>query len=85
MEAKEIEAVLLSALNLAEVHVKQDGSHYTIVAVSDEISQLSRVKRQQAIYAPLSDKIADGTMHAISIKTFSEKDWQRERQFHIPS
>ncbi len=85
MEAKEIETVLSTALDLAEVHVKQDGSHYTIIAVSDELSELSRVKRQQAIYAPLSDKIADGTMHAISIKTFSEKDWQRERQFHLPS
>ncbi|QPG05164.1 BolA family transcriptional regulator [Salinimonas marina] len=84
MDVAEIEAILKDALNLTEVHVKGDGSHYTIIAVSDEIAQLSRVKRQQAIYAPLSDKIADGSMHAISIKTFTEADWQRERQFHIP-
>ncbi|AXR05479.1 BolA family protein [Salinimonas sediminis] len=84
MDVAEIEAILKDALNLTEVHVKGDGSHYSIIAVSDEIAQLSRVKRQQAIYGPLSDKIADGSMHAISIKTFSEADWQRERQFHIP-
>ena len=84
MDVAEIEAILKDTLNLTEVHVKGDGSHYTIIAVSDEIAQLSRVKRQQAIYAPLSDKIADGSMHAISIKTFTEADWQRERQFHIP-
>ncbi|WP_218352207.1 BolA family protein [Alteromonas lipotrueiana] len=84
MDVAEIEAILKDALNLTEVYVKGDGSHYTIIAVSDEIAQLSRVKRQQAIYAPLSDKIADGSMHAISIKTFSEVDWQRERQFNIP-
>lgn len=84
MDVAEIEAILKDALNLTEVYVKGDGSHYTIIAVSDEIAQLSRVKRQQAIYAPLSDKIADGSMHAISIKTFSEADWQRERQFNIP-
>ena len=83
MDVAEIESMLKEALDLAEVHVKSDGSHYTIIAVSDELAQLSRVKRQQAIYAPLSDKIADGTMHAISIKTFSEADWQRERQFNI--
>ena len=45
---------------------------------------MSRVQRQQAVYGPLQDKIADGSMHAISIKTFSEADWQRERQFHVP-
>ena len=72
------------ALDLHDVVVKGEGSHYNIVAVSDAFSEMSRVKRQQAVYAPLADKIADGSMHAITIKTFSVKDWERERQFHIP-
>ena len=84
MELAEIEALLKEKLNLAEVHVKGEGSHFTIIAVSDSFNEMSRVKRQQAIYGPLQDKIADGSMHAISIKTFSEADWQRERQFHLP-
>ncbi|OFC72134.1 BolA family protein [Alteromonas confluentis] len=84
MELAEIEALLKEKLNLAEVHVKGEGSHFTIIAVSDSFSEMSRVKRQQAVYGPLQDKIADGSMHAISIKTFSEADWQRERQFHLP-
>jgi len=84
MDVAEIEAILKDALGLTEVHVKSDGSHFSIIAVSDSFNEMSRVKRQQAIYAPLSDKIADGSMHAISIKTFSEADWQRERQFHVP-
>jgi len=45
---------------------------------------MSRVKRQQAVYGPLTDKIADGSMHAISIKTFSESDWQRDKALHLP-
>ncbi|MBU2977697.1 BolA family protein [Alteromonas sp. C1M14] len=84
MELTEIEALLKDKLDLAEVHVRGEGSHYTVIAVSDSFSEMSRVKRQQAVYAPLQDKIADGTMHAISIKTFSEADWQKERQFHLP-
>lgn len=85
MDFTEIETLLKDALNLTEVHVKGDGSHFTIIAVSDAFNEMSRVERQRAVYAPLADKIADGSMHAISIKTFSEKDWQRERQFHLPS
>ncbi|MEG3768314.1 BolA family protein [Alteromonas sp. 14N.309.X.WAT.G.H12] len=84
MELTEIEALLKDKLGLAEVHVRGEGSHYTVIAVSDSFNEMSRVKRQQAVYAPLQDKIADGTMHAISIKTFSEADWQKERQFHLP-
>lgn len=84
MDLQEIETLLKDALNLTEVHVTGDGSHFNIIAVSDAFNEMSRVKRQQAVYAPLADKIADGSMHAISIKTFSEKDWQRERQFNVP-
>ena len=84
MDVAEIEAILKDALDLTEVHVKSDGSHFSIIAVSDSFNEMSRVKRQQAVYAPLSEKISDGSMHAISIKTFSEADWQRERQFHVP-
>lgn len=76
--------ILTDALELQEVHVKGEGSHFNIIAVGDIFNEMSRVKRQQAVYAPLSDKIADGSMHAITIKTFSVKDWERERQFHIP-
>lgn len=84
MELSEIEKILTDALELAEVHVRSEGSHYNIIAVGDIFNDMSRVKRQQAVYAPLSEKIADGSMHAITIKTFSVKDWERERQFHIP-
>lgn len=84
MEFSEIETLLKDTLDLDEVHVTGDGSHYTIIAVSDSFNDMSRVKRQQAVYKPLSEKIADGSMHAISIKTFSVKDWERERQFHLP-
>ncbi len=84
MDCKDIEALLKDELELAEVHVSSDGSHFNIIAVSDQFESLSRVKKQQMIYRPLANKIADGSMHAISIKTFSEKQWQRERLFNLP-
>lgn len=84
MDNNQIENLLRDALNLAEVHVSSDGSHYQIIAVGDQFDGMSRVKSQQMIYAPLAEKIADGSMHAISIKTFSEQQWQREKKFNIP-
>ncbi|MFT2091881.1 BolA family protein [Paraglaciecola sp. 2405UD69-4] len=84
MDNQQIETLLKESLNLAEVHVKGDGSHYQVIAVSDTFADMSRVKRQQFVYAPLAEKIADGSMHAVSIKTFTETQWQREKLFNLP-
>jgi acid stress-induced BolA-like protein IbaG/YrbA len=84
MENQEIETLLTETLGLAEAHVKGDGSHFQIIAVSDKFEQMSRVKKQQFVYAPLAEKIAQGSMHAVSIKTFTEQQWQRERMFNLP-
>ena len=84
MENQEIESLLIEALGLTEVHVKSDGSHFQIIAVSEQFSQMTRVKKQQFVYAPLADIIAQGTINAVSIKTFTETQWQRERMFNLP-
>ena len=84
MTNDEIKRTLLDALDLAEVYIKSDGSHYSIIAVGEMFAELSRVKRQQAVYSPLAEKVADGTMHAVSIKTFTPDAWQREKALHGP-
>ncbi|MCC2617839.1 BolA family transcriptional regulator [Aestuariibacter halophilus] len=84
MDTKAIEDLLKTTLELDEVHVTSDGSHFQIIAVSEQFDGMSRVKKQQMIYAPLADKIADGSMHALSIKTFTPTQWQRERLFNQP-
>jgi acid stress-induced BolA-like protein IbaG/YrbA len=79
MTNDEIAALVKEATKVEQVIVKSDGSHYQVIAIDDMFDTLSRVKRQQMIYAPLSAKIADGTIHAVSIKTFSTSQWQREK------
>lgn len=80
MDAEQIKQVLESALALDEVHVKTDGSHIEVIAVGQLFDGMRSVKRQQTIYAPLMDKIADGTIHAVSIKAYSSDEWQRQRK-----
>ncbi len=85
MENAEVEKLLKAALELAEVHVRSEGSHYNIIAVGEMFEGLSRVKQQQAVYAPLKAVIADGTIHAVSIKAFTPAQWQREKHFNMPA
>jgi acid stress-induced BolA-like protein IbaG/YrbA len=84
MDNQQIEALLLETLSLAEVHVSAEGSHFQVIAVSDQFEVMSRVKKQQFVYAPLAEKIAEGSMHAVSIKTFTESQWKREKMFNLP-
>jgi len=84
VETSEIEKLLNDALDLNELHVKFDGSQCKIIAVADFLGELSRVKKQQTVYAPLSDAIKDGAIHAVTIKTFTTAEWQREKMFNLP-
>lgn len=81
MDKQQIIDKLKSSLDLEEVHVMtNDGSHFQVIAVGELFADLSRVKKQQAIYAPLAEFINDNRIHALSIKTYTPTEWQRERK-----
>ena len=82
-EIEELVSKLINdTLELDEVHVKFDGSQCRINAVSDMFDELSRVKRQQVVLKPLADIIKDGTIHAVTVKTFNKAQWQRDKLFN---
>ncbi|MWP50079.1 MULTISPECIES: BolA family protein [unclassified Gilliamella] len=81
MNKQEIIDKLNSSLKLDDVHVlTDDGSHFQVIAVGELFADLTRVKKQQAIYAPLAEFISDNRIHALSIKTYTPTEWQRERK-----
>ena len=84
MDTSQIEQLLTEQLQLSEVRVTAEGSHYAVIAVGDCFDGVSRVKQQQMIYAPLMAAIADGSIHAVSIKTFTPQQWRREKLLNSP-
>lgn len=80
MENQEIQTVLMNALPLQEVYVSGDGSHFQVIAVGEIFADMTRVKKQQAIYAPLMEYIADNRIHALSIKALTPQEWARDRK-----
>lgn len=83
MDLEQIESLLKDSLQLEEVSIKSDGSHFNITAVGDCFDGLSRVKQQQLILKLLSDKIADGSMHAVSIKAFTPAAWAKDKKLQM--
>ncbi|MDO6706419.1 MULTISPECIES: BolA family iron metabolism protein IbaG [unclassified Photobacterium] len=80
METSEIKTILENALELDEVIVSGEGSHYQVIAVGIMFEGMSRVKKQQAIYAPLMAHIASNAIHALSIKAFTPEEWARDKK-----
>ncbi|MDU6409606.1 MAG: BolA family iron metabolism protein IbaG [Yersiniaceae bacterium] len=79
MDTQEIKDILMQALALQEAHVTGDGSHFQVIVVGAQFDGMSRVKKQQAVYAPLMEYIADNRIHALSIKAFTPEEWKRDR------
>lgn len=80
MKTCEIKKLLMNALALDEIYVSGTGSHFQIIAVSKQFAGISRVKKQQIIYAPLMEYISDNRIHALSIKAYTPDEWQRVRK-----
>jgi len=76
MDAATIKTLLENCLQECEFHVQGDGSHYDIAAIGAVFEGLRPVKKQQLVYAALSDHIADGSIHAVNIRTFTPAEWQ---------
>ncbi|MCI2284959.1 BolA/IbaG family iron-sulfur metabolism protein [Colwellia sp. MSW7] len=83
MEVTEIEKLINDALDLDELHVKFDGSQCSVMAVADMFGELSRVKRQQVVFAALAEAIKAGSIHAVTVKTFTKEQWKRDKLFNM--
>lgn len=67
MEAEQIKQLLVAELPGCDIQVKTEGSHCQVVAIGEIFEGLRPVKRQQMVYAGLSQQIADGSIHAVNI------------------
>ena len=76
MDAATVKNLLIAHLDGCECHVQGEGSHYDIDVVGEVFEGLRPVKKQQLVYGALSDQIADGSIHAVNIRTYTPAEWQ---------
>ncbi|MSL30381.1 BolA/IbaG family iron-sulfur metabolism protein [Escherichia coli] len=77
-----IQSVLINALSPQDGHLPGDGSHFQVIAVGELFDGMSRVKKQQTVYGPLMEYIADNRIHAVSIKAYTPAEWARDRKLN---
>jgi len=71
---EEIRSCIEAELAFSELDVQGEGGRYEIFIVSDLFEGMSRVKKQQAVYAPIKGLLADGSVHAVTIKAFTPSE-----------
>lgn len=75
MQAYQVKQLIEAQLPNTEVVVEGEGCNFQLLVISDELASLSPVKRQQQIYALLNEQIADGSIHAVTMKFFTREAW----------
>ncbi len=77
MQAKEIQQLIETSLTQCIAIVEgEDGVHFNATVVTPEFSGKNRIQKQQMVYATLGNRMQDGTIHALSIKTFTPDEWR---------
>lgn len=78
MQANDIKSLIEAGLPGAEAHVTgDDGVHFDATVIYAGFAAKSRIEKQQMVYTTLGDRIANGTIHAISIKTFTPEEFNK--------
>jgi acid stress-induced BolA-like protein IbaG/YrbA len=80
MQPEDIKNLIETGLKAASATVTGDGRHFDATVISPEFSGKNRIQKQQLVYATLGDRIANGTLHAISIKTFTPDEWHQQNK-----
>lgn len=79
MDLQEIKQLIESSMDAEEVIVNGDGRHFEIYIVSRAFEGLNTLKKQQLVYGILNERIADGSIHAVQMKTLTPAEAGQSR------
>ncbi len=74
MQPDQVKTILQQQLADCDITVEGDGSHFDITVIGDVFEGLNAVKKQQVVYAALNEQIADGSIHAVNMKTYTRAE-----------
>ena len=76
MDADTVTNLLRAHLPDCQIEVRGEGANYDITVIGDVFEGERPVKRQQRVYAALAESIAEGSIHAVNISTYTCAQWQ---------
>lgn len=77
MDAQQIENLIQAGMPDAEVNVSGGEGKFEATVVSDAFEGLMPVKRHQLVYATVREQIADGSLHALTIRPLTPEESEK--------
>lgn len=72
----DIEQLVKQGMSDSQVFVEGAGCDLTVTVISTQFTDLTAVKKQQLVMATLTDVLASGKLHAVSVQTYTPDEWQ---------
>ncbi len=69
-----VSALIQAGFTDAQVNVSGDGYKYHARVVSSDFKGMTKIKRHQKVYATLSESIASGELHALTIEALTPEE-----------
>ncbi|MFO1217691.1 MAG: BolA family protein [Burkholderiaceae bacterium] len=70
----DVRSFIAAGLDCQHLEVEGDGRHFFATIVSAAFDGLPKVRRHQAVYAALGDRMRE-QIHALSMKTLTPAEW----------
>ncbi|MBF7696687.1 BolA family iron metabolism protein IbaG [Acinetobacter rathckeae] len=83
MNSEQLTEILKTAFPQAEVVVVGQAGKFELRVVDDIFIGKRPVARQQMVYAPLNTFIADGSVHAVTIRAMTKEEWRKASIFGV--
>lgn len=77
MDAQQIENLIRAGIPDAEVTVSGGEGKFETTVVSNAFEGLMPVKRHQLVYATVREQIADGSLHALTIRPLTPEESEK--------
>lgn len=78
MQPEEIAQLIEANLKDSNAYVEGDGAHFQAIVVCPHFANKTRVQKQQMVYDTVRSQLMDGSLHALSVKTFTREEWQEQ-------
>ena len=75
MNEQEVQTLIASGIKNSKVWVQGEGAHFDAVIIADVFLDKSKIEQQKIVYQVLGDRIKNGEIHAISMKTYTPEQW----------
>lgn len=80
MQPEKIKHLIEAGLTDTQAFVEGDGAHFTAIVISPAFTGKSRIQKQQLVYDTVRAHLLDGTLHALTLKTFTPEEWEKSNQ-----